>query len=249
VHHPSPLTSCQLLLVASAIQSSQRLVNVQDVEGFTALHLAAMAGHAHVVSELLRHGVNLNCVTRAGQTVLHLAVCNGHLAVTALLLDRPEAAAVINMRDAQGKLPLDLAYATKSQLMIDYFDSSKRATHLKIQQLEDRAAELQSQVHTLQDEKQAAIVKHTALFKEHVTLVESSQRHAAQCAEQRRSDEQEIKTLREEKSVLVSQVEQLTARMVELETRVTASEGEQMVVEPSNLTELRNVRALRVLVY
>lgn len=43
----------QLLAVASAIQSSQRLVNVQDVEGFSALHLAAMAGHTGYVPRAL----------------------------------------------------------------------------------------------------------------------------------------------------------------------------------------------------
>ncbi len=124
-----------------------------------------MSGHTGVANALLQHGVNLSAVTRSGQTALHLAVCNGHLAVTALLLDRPDASVVLNVRDAQGKLPLDLAYATKNQLMIDYFDSSKRATHLKVKQLEDLVLDLQAQVQQLSEDKQQGIVKHTTLFK------------------------------------------------------------------------------------
>lgn len=233
----------QLLAVASAIQSSQRLVNIQDVEGFTALHLAAMAGHTGVVSALLQHGVALSAVTRSGQTALHLAVCNGHLAVTALLLDKPDASAVLNIRDAQGKLPLDLAYATKNQVMIDYFDSTKRATHLKLKQLEDLVHDLQREVQQLSEEKQQGIVKHSTLFKEHLALQEQHQQHLARYEQQCREQEQVISVLGAEKSALHGEVSALRARNAELEAELgTVQQGEQMSVEPSSAGELRNVR-------
>jgi uncharacterized coiled-coil protein SlyX len=233
----------QLLSVASALQSSQRLVNVQDVEGFTALHLAAMAGHASVVSALLQHGVNLSAVTRAGQTVLHLAVCNGHLAVTALLLDRPDASVVLNVRDAQGKLPLDLAYATKNQVMIDYFDSTKRATHLKMKQLEELVAELQREVQQLSEEKNGAIVKHSTLFKEHLALVESHQLHTTQYEARCREQERTLTELSAQNSALQREVQELRAHNAELAARASsASEAEQMSIEPSNAAELRNIK-------
>jgi len=231
----------KLLAVAGAIQTSQRLVNIQDVEGFTALHLAAMAGHTGVVNALLLHGVNLAAVTRSGQTVLHLAVCNGHLAVTALILDRPDASVVLNIRDAQGKLPLDLAYATKNQLMIDYFDSGKRATHLKVQQLEDTVRDLQREVQQLSEDKQQGIVRHSTLFKEHLTLTETLQQRTVQYEQQLIEQQRVISVLSGEKSGLVEQVQLLTARVQQLEQQVQHS-PEQMSVEPGHVSELRNMK-------
>lgn len=185
-------------------------------------------------------GLQLTAVTRAGQTALHLAVCNGHLAVTALLLDRPDCAAALNVRDAQGKLPLDLAFATKNQTMIDYFDSTKRATHLKMQRLEEHVAELQQQLALALEEKQVAIVKHATLFKEHLALGEASRASAAEAEQRFRSQEQHARELAAQNHELKQQLDELTARNAELAQHASAP-SDAMAVEPSNAEELRNV--------
>jgi ankyrin repeat protein len=56
------------------------------VEGFSALHVATMHGHADVVDLLVRYGADPEARTRRQQTPLHLAALHGHAGVTARLL-------------------------------------------------------------------------------------------------------------------------------------------------------------------
>ncbi|MEM8738476.1 MAG: ankyrin repeat domain-containing protein [Planctomycetota bacterium] len=81
-------------------------------EQWMPLHVAAHAGHLAAVHALLDRGVHPDCRTRfttpmhARQTALHLAAAAGHAEVAQRLL---EAAAEIEVRDAQQRSPLWLA--------------------------------------------------------------------------------------------------------------------------------------------
>lgn len=82
-------------------------INVQDSLGRTPLHEAAQAGHASVVSHLLRSGANPSSADWRGSTALHYACVAGRCSCVALL------AAVrkfdVNCRENFGRCPLALA--------------------------------------------------------------------------------------------------------------------------------------------
>src|SRR5437879_5125415 len=62
-------------------------VNAADARGGTALHDAAWAGEAGIVSLLLSHGADVNARhSEAGSTPLHYAITTNHLQVAELLI-------------------------------------------------------------------------------------------------------------------------------------------------------------------
>ncbi|HAU29030.1 MAG TPA: hypothetical protein DCW68_02850 [Rhodospirillaceae bacterium] len=74
--------------------------------GRTALHFAAIAGHADVVKRLLAHGLFPSTNDAAQETPLHLACKNGHVGCAALLI---EAGANPNARNSTSNAPLHYA--------------------------------------------------------------------------------------------------------------------------------------------
>jgi len=55
--------------------------------GNSALHYAAVNGHAEICEVLLRAGVSRDARTKVNRTPLHLAAQHGHLPVVMLLID------------------------------------------------------------------------------------------------------------------------------------------------------------------
>jgi ankyrin repeat protein len=82
-------------------------VNAVDNDGYTPLHLAAMAGYADKAGYLLEHGASLQALTKQKTTPLHLAAgrrrCDPGLLE---LLAGPPNARNVNPRDAEGHTPL-----------------------------------------------------------------------------------------------------------------------------------------------
>lgn len=62
-------------------------VNLVDDGGCTALHWAALNGHAHVVRFLLDNGCPINVVEAQSQTALHFAASQNHCEIVHILLD------------------------------------------------------------------------------------------------------------------------------------------------------------------
>ncbi|XP_067292135.1 ankyrin repeat domain-containing protein 27 isoform X2 [Pseudorasbora parva] len=78
-------------------------VNSSSADGFTPLHVAALHGHAALVSLFTRRGANINARNNQSATPLHLACQNSHIqAVSALL----ECNAKLNKKDHYGNTPL-----------------------------------------------------------------------------------------------------------------------------------------------
>ncbi|XP_018619272.1 ankyrin repeat domain-containing protein 27-like isoform X2 [Scleropages formosus] len=85
------------------LQTSGLGVNCSTTDGFTPLHVAALHGHAALVSLLIRHGANINARNAQSATPLHLACQNSHVQVVTLLL---ECNAKVNKKDQYGNTPL-----------------------------------------------------------------------------------------------------------------------------------------------
>ena len=78
-----------------------------DLElGFSALMVAAGAGHARVVQILLDHGADVSIVSPGGCTAVLLAAEQGHVAATTMLI---KAGADLEVTDNEGFTPLHLA--------------------------------------------------------------------------------------------------------------------------------------------
>ena len=80
------------------------IVNIQDDEGMTALHLAARSGHGEVVKTFLNTDI-VKIRDNEGQTALHLAAWKGHSEVVKILLN----ADIVNIQDNEGQTALHLA--------------------------------------------------------------------------------------------------------------------------------------------
>ena len=79
------------------------LVLIEDIEGDTALHWAAGAGHRELTELLVANNAGVNANGAYRETPLHWAAGKGHREVAELLLD---AKADVNPTDADGRTPL-----------------------------------------------------------------------------------------------------------------------------------------------
>jgi len=93
-------------------QSPLWSIDLRDVNGDTALHHAALSGHAHLVAYLVSEGADPNVANLAKETPLH-AACKSRLDQTALvkpLLQSPKIR--LEERDQYGRTPLLVAATT-----------------------------------------------------------------------------------------------------------------------------------------
>ncbi|MGH0115805.1 UNVERIFIED_CONTAM: hypothetical protein FKN15_046990 [Acipenser sinensis] len=102
-----PLCQCPECEPAQKKLASVRVsgvgVNISNQDGFTPLHVAALHGHAPLVSLLIGKGANINAQNAQSAMPLHLACQNSHLQVVTSLL---ECNAKLNKKDHFGNTPL-----------------------------------------------------------------------------------------------------------------------------------------------
>lgn len=82
-------------------------LEIKDLEGRTALHVAAWQGTYDIVECLIKLGANINAIDAEGRTPLHMCAWNGHIEVVRLLI---ESGATVNpISSTQGASPLLVA--------------------------------------------------------------------------------------------------------------------------------------------
>ncbi|MGH0147398.1 UNVERIFIED_CONTAM: hypothetical protein FKN15_059806 [Acipenser sinensis] len=95
-----PLCQCPECEPAQKKLASVRVsglgVNISNQDGFTPLHVAALHGHASLVSLLIGNGANINAQNAQSATPLHLACQNSHL----------QSGASLNVANNQGNTAL-----------------------------------------------------------------------------------------------------------------------------------------------
>ncbi|XP_041124170.1 ankyrin repeat domain-containing protein 27 isoform X2 [Polyodon spathula] len=94
---------CEPAQKLASVRVSGLGVNISNQDGFTPLHVAALHGHAPLVSFLIGNGANINAQNSQSATPLHLACQNSHLQVVTSLL---ECNAKLNKKDHFGNTPL-----------------------------------------------------------------------------------------------------------------------------------------------
>jgi ankyrin repeat protein len=82
------------------------VVSTQDLEGSTALHLAADQGHREIINLLIDRGAEVGLVDKLGRTPLHRSARLGYGAATKLLVDR---GSVVTTEGNNGRTARDLA--------------------------------------------------------------------------------------------------------------------------------------------
>ena len=95
-------------LVEHLIARNPEHVNAKGGVEVTSMHVATIAGHADILSLLLKHGAYVDGLGIMGQTPLHRASINAKVEAGKCLLDHD---ADINARDNDGSTPLLLAFA------------------------------------------------------------------------------------------------------------------------------------------
>ena len=92
-------------LVRTLIEAKANL-DIQDKEGFTALHRAVNLNLIEIVRMLIDAGANLNVQDKHGHTPLHLAAINGKVEIVRMLID---AKANFNLQAKNGRTALHFA--------------------------------------------------------------------------------------------------------------------------------------------
>ena len=112
-----------LLRAASDAGVDAELINLQDADGNTLLHLAAEAGDASCIDQLLEHpSVDANMYNDKGMTPLTVSLCEGCPVCneSLLLSDKVD----VLKPDLDGETPLDVAIAVSHRAGGDAFESA-----------------------------------------------------------------------------------------------------------------------------
>lgn len=123
LHWAASLNAVECLDVLLAVRNID--VSSSDATGWTPLISASSAGHASVVSSLLRARCEVDAATRAGRTALSYAASKGHAAVVHQLL---EHGCEPNLADRRGNTPLHFAAVAGAPAVVSLLVQAGAAT-------------------------------------------------------------------------------------------------------------------------
>lgn len=105
-----------LKCIAELIKAKADL-NIQDRDGFTALHAAIIVGNLKICEYLVRHGADINLTDSELHSVVHWSVVCGHDNLLSFLLKNN---AEIEIADIHGAYPIH--YAAQMCGQVDIWD-------------------------------------------------------------------------------------------------------------------------------
>jgi len=114
-----------------------------NIEGKTALHVAAMKGNEELVQMLCDLGADVDLADNDGNTPLHYASAWGHITIVQLLIERGRQ---YNLRNNEGFTPADYAYSLNTKEVLEdtvrsQFEINKRTRRGVFQQAAQRGTE------------------------------------------------------------------------------------------------------------
>jgi ankyrin repeat protein len=104
--------------IAAGDTEALRKLLLQDVRGYTVLHVAAQLGAIEVVADEIKSGADVNAQTINGITPLHKAVISGKLEISQLIID---GGADVNIGDIYNNTPLYYAVSYENIDLIKLF--------------------------------------------------------------------------------------------------------------------------------
>ena len=102
--HGDPVLAVCFLLDRDDYKPS---INLETLNGDTALLHASSQGRVHVIEALLDRGANINYQNRFGQTALHIAATSGSAPCVKILLERWADPSIV---DNQGRVAAEIAF-------------------------------------------------------------------------------------------------------------------------------------------
>ncbi|XP_053673583.1 uncharacterized protein LOC128723841, partial [Anopheles nili] len=85
------------------------VLDAQNHEGFTALHISAQTGHEAIFGYLLGHGADPTIPSANGQSILHTAICNRNLAIVRAIVQAGALPTEQDLFDDEHRSPLHYA--------------------------------------------------------------------------------------------------------------------------------------------
>lgn len=120
-----------IALAQAALRATELSIDMQDVEGNSALFYAAVSGSAEVAKLLIERGSNVNLLNHEGQSALLLATLAGHVSVAELLL---AAKANTEIKDKQGRTAVMHAAWKGNDVLVEKLIAARADVNLQDQE-------------------------------------------------------------------------------------------------------------------
>ena len=103
--------------VRAMLEENPELINTQDTQGNTPLHLAAYKGYMEVAELLIAEGADVNCRNKHGDTPIHYAAKGGQKNIIEFFLSKEVD---VNITDYHGRTPLHHAVSWEHKDTVQY---------------------------------------------------------------------------------------------------------------------------------